>query len=45
MKHQERSVPGLVGRDLGAVDPLAVDVAEQVVLWTHRVVEFVLRDA
>ena len=36
----EGSVAGLVGGDLGAVDPLSVHVPKQIVLWAHRRVEF-----
>jgi hypothetical protein len=41
----ERAVAGLVRRDLGAVDPLAVDVAVEVVLRPDRLVQFVGVDA
>ncbi len=44
-EHVERAVPRLVARDLGARDPLAVDVPEQVVARSHRRVEFVEIDA
>ncbi|MDF2576474.1 MAG: hypothetical protein K0S05_3386 [Agromyces sp.] len=45
VQHEEGAVAGLVGRDLGAFDPLAVDVPEEVVLRTHLLVEFIRRDA
>ena len=42
-QHVERAVPRLVGGDLGARDPLAVDVPEQVVLQADVRVEFSVR--
>ncbi len=41
----ERAVARLVGRDLGAGDPLAVDVPEEVVLRAHCGIELVEADA
>ena len=45
VQHEERAVPGLVGGDLGALDPSPVDVTEQVVLWANALVELVVLDS
>ena len=39
-QHVERPVPGLVRRDFGARNPLAVDVAEQIVLGPDARIQF-----
>ena len=44
-QHVEGAVARLVGRDLGAIDPLPVDVPEEVVLRADRRIELVDFDA